>query len=119
MRRRDELGGSGIKVLLSILFLALIVHVGWVFIPRYIAVYDFNSKLESVAQYGAARTNDAITKELLAYAAERHLDVKKENLRVERTQSRLTIYASYVVSIKTVLYTYDWQVSTEKSAVLF
>lgn len=117
--RRSERGASAVKVILSFAILGLLVHVGYVFIPIYIAVYDFNSQVETEANYGAPKSNDAIVKELLAYAADRKLPVRKEDLKVSRTQQRLNIEANYTVPVRTVFYTHNWQVRAEHSAVLF
>jgi hypothetical protein len=117
--RRGESGASGVKLIVSLIFLALLVHTGYVFIPVYIAVYDFDSQVEKEANYGATKTNEAIEKGLLGYAAERHLPIKKENLKITRGQSRITIDASYIVPVKTLLYTYPWNISISKQAVLF
>jgi hypothetical protein len=108
-----------VKLIVSLIFLALVVHTAYVFIPVYIAVYDFDSQVEKEANYGATKTNEAIEKGLLGYAAERNLPIKKENLRITRGQSRITIAASYMVPVKTLLYTYPWNISISKEAVLF
>ena len=119
VRRRGEIGGSAFKVILSFAILAIIAQAAYVFIPRYIAVYDFNSQIEKEAQFGGQKTNEAIVKSLLAYAAEKGLEVKREDLKVSRTAARLTVAASFTVPIPTLFYTYDWKVSAEESGVLF
>lgn len=118
-RRGRERGSTGVKLILSLVFLGLLAHTAYVFIPLYIAVYDFDSQIEKEANYGATKTNDAIVKGLLDYASERHLPIKKENLKVARGQSRITIQANYSVPVKTLFYTYNWDVSVSKEAVLF
>jgi nitrogen fixation protein FixH len=117
--RRAERGASAVKMIISLALLALVVHTGYVAIPIYVAVYDFNSQVETEAQYGAQKTNEAIAKALVAYGAERKLPIKLENIKVARTASRLTVAANYTVPVKMLFYTYNWQVSTEHSAVLF
>jgi len=117
--RRRERGAAGLKLVLSLVFLALLAHTAYVFIPIYIAVYDFDSQVEREANYGATKTNEAIVKGLLDYANERHLPLKKENIKVARGSSRITIQADYVVPVPTLLYKYDWDVTVSKEAVLF
>ncbi|MBI3450796.1 MAG: hypothetical protein HY049_18015 [Acidobacteria bacterium] len=119
LARRGELGASGVKLFISLVILALLAHTAYVFIPVYIAVYDFDSQVEREANYGATKTNEAIVKALVDYAAERHLPVKKENLKLARGQSRITIDGTYSVPVKTLLYTYDWKIDIKKEAVLF
>jgi hypothetical protein len=117
--RRRERGAGSLKLILSLVFLGLLAHTAYVFIPVYIAVYDFDSQIEKEANYAATKTNEAIVKGLVDYAAERHLPIKKENLSVARGQSRITITANYTVPVPTLLYTYNWQVGISKEAVLF
>jgi hypothetical protein len=117
--RRGERGASPAKIIVSILILALVAHSAYVFLPVYIAVYDFNTQVETQANFGAPKSNDAIVKALLAYASERKLPLKRENIKVNRTQSRLVIEADYTVPIKFIFYTHNWHVTTEHSAVLF
>ncbi|HZE88878.1 MAG TPA: hypothetical protein VE404_04980 [Verrucomicrobiae bacterium] len=117
--RRGEFGASGLKLFISLIFLALLAHTAYMFIPVYIAVYDFDSQVEREANYGATKSNEAIVKALVDYAAERHLPLKKENLKIVRGQSRITIDGAYSVPVKTLFYTYDWKIDIKKEAVLF
>jgi len=116
---RREHGAAGVKLIVSLVFLGLLVHTAYVFIPLYIAVYDFDSQVEKEANYAATKTNEAIVKGLVDYAAERHLPIKKENLNIARGQSRISIKATYTVPVATLFYTYKWEVGITKEAVLF
>ena len=91
----------------------------FVFIPIYVAVYDFTSKVDKEAQFGSQKSNTAIRKGLLQYGLGLELPIKDENLKVDRTRSKLTVKAEFTVPVKTLFYTYQWQVSTEKSYPLF
>jgi hypothetical protein len=113
------MGGSVIKILISFVLLALVAQAAYVFIPRYIAVYDFTSQMEKEANFARDKPEDLIVKSLLAHATKHNLNIKRENLRVTRGGGKLKIVANYTVSIPTLLYTYDWSVSSEKSAVIF
>jgi len=119
MRRRGEFGASPVKIVLSLAVLALMAHSAYVFLPLYIKVYDFDSECEKEANFGAPKSNEAITKALLGHAAELGLPVNKADLKVQRSNSRLTVTAVYTVPIKFLVYTHEWHVSLEKSAVLF
>jgi hypothetical protein len=65
------------------------------------------------------KTNEVIMKELLLKASELELPITTANLKIERTRSRMTINADYVVPVKTPFFTYDWHFTEEESAVLF
>jgi hypothetical protein len=113
IRRRGELGASPVKVIISFVILALVVQAAVVFVPRWVAIYDFESEIEKEVRFGSQKSDEAILSSLLDYAADKELDVSKENLQVHRTKEELT------VPIPTLLYTYNLQRSVEKTAPLF
>jgi hypothetical protein len=98
-----EMGGAGIKLIISLIIFGVAAQAAFVFIPIYVAVYDFTSKVDNLLQYGIGL----------------ELPIKDENLTVDRTRSKLTVKAEFTVPVKTLFYTYHWQVSTEKSYPLF
>ena len=117
---RSERGAITVKTLLSFAFLLFACYMGYRFIPVYIAAYDFDNALKTQAQYsGSMKTNDVIMKELLLKAAELELPITKKELKIERSTSRMTITARYIVPVKTPFFTYDWHFEEEESAVLF
>ena len=118
--RTNERGTVTIKTLLSFAFLLFACYIGYKFIPVYIAAYDFDNALKTQAQYsGSMKTNDVIMKELLLKAAELELPITKKEIKIDRTTSRMTITANYVVPVKTPFFTYEWRFEEEESAVLF
>jgi len=123
MNRSDKLraqrGAITFKGILSLAVLILLAHTAYVFIPVYIAVYDFNSQVEKEANFGSVKTNEAIEKSLLDYAKARKIPVAKNQLKVQRGIDRLTITADYTMVVPTLLYRYEWLVTTEESGVLF
>ena len=119
-RRRSERGEITVKTLLSFAFLLFACYTGYKFIPVYIAAYDFDSAIKTQAQYsGSMKTNEVILKELLGKAAELKLPITRNNLKIERSTSRMVIYADYTVPVKTAFFTYNWRFTEEESAVLF
>lgn len=118
--RTAERGTVTIKTLLSFAFLLFVCYIGYKFIPVYIAAYDFDNALKTQAQYsGSMKTNDVIMKELLLKAQELELPITKKEIKIERSTSRMTITAKYVVPVKTPFFTYQWHFEEEESAVLF
>ncbi len=118
-RRRSEAGGAGIKLIVSVAILGVISQALYVFIPIYIAVYDFTSQVDKEAQFGSTKKDEQIKAGLLEYAANLDLPVDKKAVNVVRTPRDLTITADFMVPVETLLYTYQWQVSTRKSYPLF
>ena len=115
-----ETGAVTVKTLVSFAVLLFTCYLGFKFIPVYIAAYDFDSALKTQAQYSASmKTNEVILKELLLKAAELDLLITKADIKIERTSSRMTINADYVVPVKTPFFTYKWRFQEEESAVLF
>ena len=116
----NERGSISVKTLISFATLLFGCYIGYMFIPVYIAAYDFDNALKTQAQYsGSMKTNDVIMKELLLKAAELELPITKKEIKIERSQSRLTITARYVVPVQTPFFTYNWHFEEEESAVLF
>lgn len=119
IRRRGEFGGSAIKIIISVVVFLLLAQAAYVFVPIWVAVYDFESELEKEVRFGSQKTNAAIMQSLLAYAVEQQLPVGKENLKIDRTKGELKITANYTVPIATLFYTYNLERSVEQSAPLF
>ena len=116
----SQQGTISVKTLLSFAFLLCACYMGFKFIPVYVAAYDFDNMLKTQAQYsGSFKTNEVIMKELLGKAAELELPITKKDIKIERTRSKLTITADYVVPVVTPFFTYDWHFTEEESAVLF
>ncbi len=121
MRRMiSERGGTTVKTLLSFAILLLGAYLAFKFIPIYVAAYDFDNAIKTQAQYsGSMKTDNVILTELLTKAQDLELPIGKENLKILRTASRITISAEYVVPIETAFFTYNWRFTEEESAVLF
>jgi len=119
-RRASERGELKAQVIMTLAFFVLVLYLGFKFIPVYIAAYDFDSAMKTQAQYaGSSKPDATIMKELLQQAAELELPIKKENIKIQRTASKLIIRADYTVPVKTAFFTYDWRFTEEESAVLF
>ena len=118
--RRAERGAITVKTLFSFAFLLFASYMAYKFIPVYIAAYDFDNAIKTQAQYsGSMKTNEVILKELLQKAQELELPITKDNIKIQRSQSRLVITADYTVPVKTPFFTYPWHFTEEESAVLF
>lgn len=118
--RSRERGAFTVGTVIYFTILAFAVYMGFKFIPVYIAAYDFDNAMKTQAQYSSSfKTDEVLYKELLQKAAELELPITRKQLKIERNQSRLTIYADYVVPVKTAFFTYDWRFQEEESAVLF
>ncbi len=119
-RRSSERGELKAQIILTFAFFALVIYLGFKFIPVYIAAYDFDSAMKTQAQYaGSAKPDGTIMKELLTKAAELELPIKKENIKIQRNSSKIVIRADYTVPVATFFFTYRWRFTEEESAVLF
>jgi len=119
-RRRSERGELKAQVVMTFAFFGIVLYFAFVFIPVYIAAYDFDSAMQSQAQFaGAEKPDEIILQELLAKAAELELPITEENIRIRRTSSKLIINADYTVPVRTPFFTYEWRFTEEESAVLF
>lgn len=113
-------GSTTVKTLISFTLLLFVGYMAYKFVPVYIAAYDFDNAIKTQAQYsGSMKSNEVIVKELLDKARELELPIEKDDIKIARSSSRLTITASYTVPVKTAFFTYTWQFREEESAVLF
>jgi len=119
IRRATQRGAVTMKAIISVVFLILLVHTAYVFIPIYIAVYDFKSQMETEANRATMKTDEAIYKTLIDYAKDLKIPVNKKNLKVSRSSDKIVITADYTMEVPTLFYNYEWNVSTEKVGVLF
>lgn len=113
-------GTTTVKTLVSFTLLLFVGYMAYKFVPVYIAAYDFDNAMRTQAQYsGSMKSNEVIIKELLDKAEELKLPVTKDDIKISRSKSRMTITADYVVPVKTAFFTYAWRFTEEESAVLF
>jgi len=118
-RRGGERGAVTFKAILSVVVLIILAHTAYVFIPLYIAVYDFKSQMEREANFGSVKPDEAIYKSLMDYAKELNIPIDKKGLKVARSSDRIVITADYTMEVPTLFYKYQWVVSTEKVGILF
>lgn len=119
-RDRRERGAISVKTIFSFAMLAFMSYMCFKFVPVYVAAYDFNNAMKTQAQYaGSVKTSEVILTELLLKAGELELPITKDNVKIERTRSKITINADYIVPVKTAFFTYQWRFTEEESAVLF
>jgi len=120
MASHAERGEITVKTLFSFALLLFVSYLCFKFVPVYIAAYDFDNALKTQAQYsGSIKPNEVLMQELLLKAGELELPITKENIKIERSRSKLVITADYVVPIRTIFFTYNWRFTEEESAVLF
>lgn len=121
MRRRiAERGEGNLGCILWLLVLGLAVMISWKAIPVKMASAELYDYMDEVARAtGVNTTAEEVSKAILQRAADLHLPLTKENLRVVRDGDRLIMRAEYTVPVDFPGYTYHWHFVHEMDRPIF
>jgi len=89
-----------IKALLGILVVAVLVYVLWTSVPIYLAKFQFEDELASIAKFSSDHSEDQIRDEVLKKAQQMEIPLQPENVHVIKDSGRVTINTSYTVIVK-------------------
>lgn len=121
MRRRiAERGEGNLGCILWLAVLGLAVLIAWKAIPVKMASAELYDYMDEVARStGVNTTAEEVSKAILQRAADLHLPLTKENLRVVRDGDRLIMRAEYTVPVDFPGYTYQWHFVHELDRPIF
>jgi hypothetical protein len=90
-----------IKKLLSLLVFVGAVYFGWMLLPVYMANYQFQDSLVTVAKFSAMSTHDddQIKQEVLKEAKKYDVPVTVDQITVNREGTRVDISSDYTVVV--------------------
>ena len=119
--RRDAQSGEGrIGLIIALAVVGIAIFLGIKIIPVRIAAYEFKDFVQEEAQAGSLRKTDAIVvQRILEKAEELEIPLKKQDLKVRRTQSEMIITAKYVQPIDLKVKTYEFRMDIKERAPLF
>jgi hypothetical protein len=88
-----------IKPFIGILVVVVLLYLGWMIIPVYMAFYQFQDSLVTITKFSATslNTEEQIHDEVLKKAKELDVPVRPEDIKVHREGSAVDITADYVV----------------------
>ena len=121
MRRRiAERGEGNLGCIVWLLVLGLAVMICVKAVPVKIASAEMYDYMDEVARAtGVNTTAEEVSKAILQRAADLHLPLTKENLRVVRDGDRLIMRAEYTVPVDFPGYTYHWHFVHEMDRPIF
>ena len=89
-----------IKALLGLLIGAALVYALWTAIPIYLAKFQFEDDLASIAKFSADHSEDQIRDEVMKKAQDGGIPLQAENVHVMKDSGRVVINTSYTVIVK-------------------
>ena len=121
MRRRiAERGEGNLGCIVWLLVLGVAVLIAWKAIPVKMASAELYDYMDEVARAtGVNTTAEEVSKAILQRAADLHLPLTKENLKVVRDGDRLMMRAEYTVPVEFPGYTYNWHFVHELDRPIF
>ena len=120
MKRTSERGEGRIGLLIAVVVFGAAIFLGVKIIPVRVAAYEFRDILREEARFAAVRSTDSqVASRIMKKAAEMELPLDKKNLKVARTQRKVTISARYEVPIDLKVTTYVYKFDETESAPLF
>jgi hypothetical protein len=89
-----------IKTLLGIVVLAVVVYALWTTIPIYLAKFQFEDELASIAKFSADHNEDQLRDEVMKKAKEIGVPLQPENIHIIKDSGHVVINTSYTVVVK-------------------
>ena len=112
MSRRGSARGAGnLGCIIWLVVLVAVGHVLWKVVPVKIRTSTFYDAMQEQASFGSIKSIQAIEYEVLRRASELRIPVTKENLRVTRQPTSVTVEATYEIPIDFFggAYRYVWK----------
>ncbi len=107
---RRERGEGSFGCLVGLIFLALAIFVAWKMIPVKVHNAELRAVVVDEAKSAGSHRDQQILEAILRKAAEEHLPVTEDNVKITRANSEITVDVNYVVPIEFPGFTYQWRV---------
>lgn len=89
-----------IKAILGLLIGVVLIYALWTTIPIYLAKFQFEDDLASIAKYSADHSEDQIRDEVMKKAQDSGIPLQPENVHVIKDSGGVVINTSYNVIVK-------------------
>jgi hypothetical protein len=120
MRRNNERGSGRISLLVTLAVVGIVAFAGIKIIPVRINAYNFRDVMREECRMGAVRNSDQkIAERIMERAEELEVPLKRKDLRIKRTQSKMIISAKYDQAVDLKVATYTYKFDETESAPLF
>ena len=116
LKRNGERGAGNVKAIIWTVILVAAIYVHAMTLPVLINEYQFQDGLQEIAQFATVnrKSNEQITKEVLAEAAKEDLPVEAEDIKVQNNGGNVRINVDYSVTID--LKVYQWKLNFHPDA---
>jgi hypothetical protein len=110
-RTRGSRGEANFGCIVWLVILALVGYILWKVVPVKIATSEFYDTMQEQAAFGSIKDPKFIEFEILRKADELKLPVKKDNLKITKSQQQIKVEAHYEITIDFFggVYKYVWK----------
>lgn len=121
MRRRFERGEVPFGCLAGLVVVGITALIAIKMIPLMVNMGELDREIKILADRGNRReyTDKRIYKDILQRASALDLPVKKENVKIERSRTRIKIWVNYDLDVDFIFYTYHWKKEHYEDRPLF
>jgi len=94
---------KNLKALAVVLVMVAVGYLTWKLLPPYVGNYNLHQETDNMAMqftYAQGASPEAITNEVIAKAKEHDIELTEENVKVERSQTGVTIDVHYTVPVQ-------------------
>lgn len=108
--RRDERGGARLKFIIAITVFAIVVYVGYMYVPVAIDAYYFKDVMQSKVDLAATQGYEAawLTDQLTKSKAEYHVPPEAV-ITPSRQENQMTVRVQFIRPISFPGYTYNYE----------
>ena len=110
-RTRGIRGGANIGCMIWLIILGLVAYVLYKVVPVKMASSEFFDAMQEQASFGSIKDQKFIEYEILKKAEELQIPVKKDNLKISKTNNAIKVEAHYEITIDFFngAYKYVWK----------
>lgn len=118
---RGQRGDVPVGCLVGLVVLAIVALVGIKAVPVMLSVQEFEKEVRAVADRGNRidYTDKRMIARLVSAAEELDIPITAEDIRIERSKSRIRIRVDFVKEIEFPGYTYVWRKEIDEDRPIF
>lgn len=108
--RNNELGGARLKLIISLAIFALVIYVGYMYIPVSVDAYYFKDEMQKKVDLAAAQGyNSGWVKDQLAKIGPEYHVPPEAAITAGQSENRLEVRVQFTRPISFIGYTYNYE----------
>lgn len=120
MNHKSQRGEGRLGCVIWTLVLLAGAYAAYIYIPKRIAVAEFQDYISEQAKFASAETRgDALEKAVFKKAQELQLPVDRKNIVVEKGRQRVRYHVTYTIRLDFPFFPYDWHVEHDEAREIF